>query len=113
MERANQDHFFDILKSYQLPIDPDVRRIARKEVYGQPPVRHLVVYVVSFFRGTNIYVHSTWYGILATESDNESVDSDVSDGETDELLADLKEIHVLESHALDDGIEKTSEEDWI
>ena len=47
------------------------------------------------------------------ESDNESVDLDVSDGETDELLADLKEIHVLESHALDEKIEKTSEEDWI
>jgi hypothetical protein len=38
---ANQDHFFDILKSYQLPVpvDPDVRRMARKEVCGQPPDR--------------------------------------------------------------------------
>ena len=76
-------------------------------------VRHFVVYVISFIHGTNKYVHSACYGILVKESDNESVDSDVSDGETDELLAELKKIHRLEAHALDDKIDKNSNEDWI
>ena len=48
-----------------------------------------------------------------TESDDDSVDSDVSDEETDELLAELKKIHQLESHALDNEIENISTEEWI
>ena len=71
------------------------------------------MYVISFFHGSNKYVHSACYGILVKESEKESDDSDVSEGETDELLAELKKIHRLEGHALDDEIEKNSNEDWI
>ena len=71
------------------------------------------MYVLLFVSGTNNYVHSTWYGIPVTESDDESVDSDVSDGETDELLAELKKIHRLEAHALDDKLDKSGNEDYI
>jgi hypothetical protein len=42
------------------------------------------------------------------ESNDDLVDSDISDGETNKLLAELKKNHRLEWYALDDKIDKTS-----
>jgi hypothetical protein len=68
------------------------------------------VYVVKFFLGINYNLHSTYHGILVEESDDELVDLDVLDGEMVQCLAELKQIHQLESHALDVNIDKTSNE---
>ena len=53
---------------------------------------------------TNTYILLGMEFYVVMESNDGSVDSDVSDGETDELLSELKKIHRLESHALDDEI---------
>ena len=76
-------------------------------------VRHFIFYVLYLSRRTNKHVHSTSNGIIETESENEKIDSDVSDGETDKLLAELKKIHRLEAHALDDKLDKSGNEDYI